>query len=393
MKGMHQHEELKKSLQTKIGEVFLTDVVLHQWVNNRDHYDRKVLFLPVEEVSFSLPTARKDKIGRPMVKTGFIDVVLFVGSGKSAAYHGDVFSIGVEIKSNLFDLMQDEKIPKYVGITDFCYLAVLEGLIDDALIKVKDMPGVGVLSLSTGHIVKQARRQNVPLMVRQQLLYRVLLGKASTFTISEESIGESFQVVQSFSEDDPKGSSDVTDNNSLTIKNNKTMSFVGNRTHEARLPRLELKNGKFSLWMGDGQPCQEFDYAEGQLTGIEIRKCQTRNGEMIYCEFKMINGEERFYISTLASSGVTADLVSRLKNVKDPANSMLRIDAWQNNRYTNVVMKENGLPIVHASLPRVVKIDRGFKMERDSSARDAAVMKIISEINAKLLPKSEGGQN
>ena len=381
---MHLHEELKKCFQTKIGEVFLTDVVLHQWVNNRDHYDRKVLFFPMEEVPFSLPTTRKDKKGRPMTKTGYIDVVLFVGSGKSAAYHGDVFSIGIEIKSNLFDLMQDEKIPQYIGKTDFCYLAVLDGLIHDALIKVEDMPGVGVLSLSTGHIVKLATRQEVPIMVRQQLLYRVLLGQASTFTISEESIGESFQVIQSFSEDDPKGSSDVTENNSLTIKNNKTMSFVGNRTREARQPRLELKNGKFSLWMGDGQPCQEFDYAEGQLTGIEIRKRETRNGEMTYCYFRMKNGDDRFYISTIASSSITADLVSRLKNVKDPINSMLRIDAWQNNRYTNVVMKENGKPIVHASIPRVQTIDRGFKVERDSSARDAAVMKIIEEINAQL---------
>jgi len=39
-------------------------------------------------------------------------------------------------------------------------------------------------------------------------------------------------------------------------------------------------------------------------------------------------------------------------------------------------------------LPRTQKIDRGFKVEIDSSKRDQAVMLMIDDINARL--KSEG---
>ncbi len=162
------------------------------------------------------------------------------------------------------------------------------------------------------------------------------------------------------------------------------MNFVGNRTPQVRAPRFELKNGKLTLWQGNDQPPQEYDYAEGRLTGIDVRHRQTANGELIYCDFHFVNGEEQFDISTIASSSVTADLVGRLYNVKDPLHSMVRIEAWRNNKFTNVAMKENGRPVVHAHLPRIQKIDRGFKIESDSSARDAAVMKMIEEINARL---------
>lgn len=388
---MCQHERLKDSIQSELSEIFLTDVILHQWKNEREWFERKVLYCPVEEMPVSTPTARIDKLGRPIISNRYIDVVFFVGSGKSAAYHGDVFTIAIEVKSNLYDLQRDEKMSQYVGKTDYCFLGVEDGLIEDALRKVEALPGVGVVSLSTGHIVRLADRQKVDPVMQLQLLHRLLFKQSpnpsKTFIISQESIGEAFQVVPSSFEDAPKGSSNNS-NLSLTFKTKTTMNFVGLRTPELRPVRLEPKNGKLVLWKGIDQAPELYDYAEGQLTGIELRRRATRNGEMVYADFHMRNGEELFDISTIASSCVTADLVSRLKNVKDPVNSVLRIDAWQNNRYTNVILRENGHPVAHASLPRVQKVDRGFKVELDSSARDAAVTAIIEELNSKLQPKS-----
>ena len=162
------------------------------------------------------------------------------------------------------------------------------------------------------------------------------------------------------------------------------MDFVGNRSSEARVPRLELKNGKFSIWQGATQPALEFDFAQGRLLGIDIRKRKTSSGEMTYCDFHFTHGEECFDISTIASSCVTADLVSRIANVKDIAHSELRIDAWRNDRFTNVQVKENGAPVPFTALPKVAKNDNGFKVVIDSSERDATVMRLIDEINAKI---------
>ncbi len=382
------HERFKSELQGPVGEVFLSDMIMNQGFPKNQYGDlreRTILYLSIEELSYSVPQEGYDKSGRALSKTCFFDVVFFVGYGKAAAYHCDVFSVGVEIKSNLFDLEQDLKIPCYLGKTDYFFLAVPDGLVKDALFKVCGLEGVGVFSLTTGHIIKLAAQQEVTANARSQLLYKTLFRNTSVkrYVISREHLGSSFQVVPSPTEEDPKGCSNLVEK-CLTIKSQSIMKFVGNRKPEVRIPRLELKNGKFSLWKGNDQTPEEFDYAEGKVLGIEIRHRNTKNGELAYCDFHMENGDERFDISTLASSCVAADLVAYLKNVQDPVNSLLRIDAWQNNRFTNVIMKENGRRVQRFQLPRVQKIERGFTRQIDSSERDAVVMSIIDEINAKL---------
>lgn len=162
------------------------------------------------------------------------------------------------------------------------------------------------------------------------------------------------------------------------------MSFIGIRKSEKQLVRLELRNGKFMIWKESNQPSEGFDYVVGRLVGIDVRRCSTSKGELVYCDFQMVNDDDRFVISTLVSSGITANLVSRLKCVKDPANSMLRIDAWANNIYTNIYLKENGIPVTRVILPRVEKVEHDLKVEIDSTKRDAAVMAIIEEIKGKL---------
>jgi len=162
------------------------------------------------------------------------------------------------------------------------------------------------------------------------------------------------------------------------------MNFAGNRTSETRTTRVELKNGKLCIWQGPTQPALEFDYVEGRLLGIEVRRRKTSNGEMTYVDFQFINDDEFFDVSTIASSSVAADLVGRLSNVKSPTESTIRIDAWKNDRYTNVHVKENGASVPFLRLPSVQKVDKGFKVELDSSERDAAVMSLIEKINSRI---------
>ena len=161
------------------------------------------------------------------------------------------------------------------------------------------------------------------------------------------------------------------------------MDFAGKRSEETRIPRFEVRNGKLCMWMGRDVPAQEYDYAIGRLTGISLRKKKTSNGELAYTDFHFSYGDQRFDISSLASSCVTADLVSRLTNVTD-LRSTIRIDVWPNDRYTNVNVRINDTSIPFAHLPRVKRIEHGFKIITDASERDAAVLGHIATINKRL---------
>lgn len=162
------------------------------------------------------------------------------------------------------------------------------------------------------------------------------------------------------------------------------MNFAGTRTTEQRAPRLELKNGKLSIWQGQGNAPLEYDFATGNLVGIDIRRRSTAKGDLTYADFHFTCNGERFDISTIASSSVTADLVGRLSNVKDLKNSLLRIDVWLKDRFTNLCLRENDTIVPFRQLPRVQRIDRGFKIELDSSERDNAVLQLIDEINRRI---------
>ena len=155
------HYQLKRELRGPVGEVFLSEMIRNQGFP-KDRYgeprERTILYLGMEELSYSVPREQYDRNGRVQSKTRFFDVVMFVGFGKAAAYHGDVFSVGVEIKSNLFDLERDMKMPYYLGKIDYFFLAVPDGLLKDAFFKVCGLEGVGVFSLTTGHIVKLATK-------------------------------------------------------------------------------------------------------------------------------------------------------------------------------------------------------------------------------------------
>ena len=161
------------------------------------------------------------------------------------------------------------------------------------------------------------------------------------------------------------------------------MNFADTRTPEQRATRLDLKNGKLSIWQGPDTAPLEFDYATGNLLGIDVRR-STVKGELTYADFHFACAGERFDISTIASSSVTADLVGRLSNVQNLKESVLRIDVWLKDRFTNICLRENDTIVPFRQLPRVQRVDRGFKIELDSSERDTVVLQLIDEINRKI---------
>ncbi len=169
--------------------------------------------------------------------------------------------------------------------------------------------------------------------------------------------------------------------------NTNNTNFAGTRDAANRSIRFDIRQGKLAQWMGQGQQSREFDYVQGYLTGISLRKHEMPTGEMTYLDVHFKNGEIRFDVSAIASGSVAAELISKLVNIRD-LRSMVRIDVWAKDRYTNSSVYENGEKLPFRMLPKVEKRQRGFSASYDTSERDAAVMAMIDELNARIAQAS-----
>ncbi len=165
--------------------------------------------------------------------------------------------------------------------------------------------------------------------------------------------------------------------------NSNNTNFAGTRDAANRVIRFDIRQGKLAQWMGLGQQRREYDYVQGHLTGISLRKHEMPSGEMTYLDLHFQNGETRFDVSALASGSVAAELISKLVNIRD-VKSLIRIDVWTKDRYTNSSVHENGEKLTFRMLPKVEKKQRGFSASFDTSERDAAVMSMIDELNGRI---------
>ena len=169
--------------------------------------------------------------------------------------------------------------------------------------------------------------------------------------------------------------------------NTNNTNFAGTRDAANRVIRFDIRQGKLAQWMGQGQQAREYDYVQGYLTGISLRKHEMPTGEMTYLDVHFKNGEIRFDVSAIASGSVAAELISKLVNVRD-CKSLVRIDVWTKDRYTNSSVYENGEKLPFRILPKVERKQRGFSTTYDTSERDAADMDMIDELNARIAQAS-----
>ena len=161
-----------------------------------------------------------------------------------------------------------------------------------------------------------------------------------------------------------------------------TTNFAGTRAAN-HVIRFDIRKGKLTQWMGLGQQRLEYDYVQGCLIGISLRKHEMPGGEMTYMDIHLQNGESRFDVSALASGSVAAELISKLVNVKD-LKSMVRIEVWAKDRYTNTSVYENGEKLPFRMLPKVERKQNGFSTSFDTSERDEVVMTMIDELNGRI---------
>lgn len=168
--------------------------------------------------------------------------------------------------------------------------------------------------------------------------------------------------------------------------------FAGTRGAASRTIHFDIRKGHFSQWMGRGQETRDYDYVQGRLIGIALRKRETPNGEMTCLDLRFRNGDVRFDVSAIASGSLPAELISKLVNIRD-LRSMVRIDVWQKGQYTNCVVRENGEKLPFSILPKVEKKQKGFTASFDTSERDEAVLKMIDNLNARIAQLSRADKN
>jgi hypothetical protein len=168
---------------------------------------------------------------------------------------------------------------------------------------------------------------------------------------------------------------------------NNNTNFAGTRDAANRIIHFDIRKGKLAQWMGPGRQRREYDFVQGCLTGVSLRKHEMPSGEMTYADIHFQNGDTRFVVSALASGSVAAELISKLVNIRD-FKSLVRIDVWQKEQFTNCTVYENGEKLPFRILPKVERKQRGFSSSFDTSERDAAVMSMIDELNARIAQAS-----
>lgn len=167
--------------------------------------------------------------------------------------------------------------------------------------------------------------------------------------------------------------------------------FGGNYNQNERVTRFIVKDGKFVHFVKEGEN-EQLDWLNGRLVEIKLREFQQDNITMTYCDtiFRLDDGQ-KFSVSTIASSSITADIISRLANVKN-YEDVLVLKTWMNDKYTNIAIREKktfdiaeeGEKLPFIKMPPVKKVTNGFNTSMDSSERDNKVKELIDQINAKL---------
>lgn len=153
-----------------------------------------------EEFRLRESTGEKTRIGLDKKLQVIPDVILFIKPGYRALNQGHCFTIALEIKEFKEDLMRDEKLWKYVGWTDFFFIAVPDDLTQYAFEKIVEVNNehpetlskIGVLGLETGELYSHPQRSEVSIekqnLVLQNAVYNYAFKDAKTIFFTPEEL-------------------------------------------------------------------------------------------------------------------------------------------------------------------------------------------------------------
>ena len=197
---MKAHAELKNLLKGKKIQAFVKDMCLHAYPWTERIPAQYLEYKIFEEFRLRESTSEKTRLGLDKKLQVIPDVILFVKPGYRALNQGHCFTIALEIKEFKDDLMRDEKIWKYVGWTDFFFIAVPDDLTQYAFEKIVEVNNeypetqskIGVLGLETGELYSHPQRSEVSIekqnLVLQNAVYNYAFKDAKTIFFTPEEL-------------------------------------------------------------------------------------------------------------------------------------------------------------------------------------------------------------
>ena len=195
---MKVHAELKNLLKGKKIQAFVKDMCLYAYPWTERIPVQYLEYKIFEEFRLREDTGEKTRLGLDKKLQVIPDVILFVKPGYRALNQGHCFTVALEIKEFKDDLMRDEKLWKYVGWTDFFFIAVPDDLTQYAFEKIVEVNNehpetlskIGVLGLETGELYSHPQRSEVSIdkqnLVLQNAVYNYAFKDAKTIIFKPE---------------------------------------------------------------------------------------------------------------------------------------------------------------------------------------------------------------
>lgn len=174
------HENLKQQLVSDAGKKFVIGLTsriyekkvvnIYRKIGNYDFINYRFF----EEVTVREYTGKKTRSGEDNPDHYRFDAVFFVEPGYSSLNQRHIYSIGVELKGEKYDLLNDDKMEHYLGYTDFFFIGVPVNLVSYALKRAEGNDYIGVFCVDDGKIWLLPSRQEPSYKNQRDLLTQIL---------------------------------------------------------------------------------------------------------------------------------------------------------------------------------------------------------------------------
>ena len=174
------HENLKQQLVSDAGKKFVIGLTsriyekkvvnIYRKIGNYDFINYRFF----EEVTVREYTGKKTRFGEDNPDHYRFDAVFFVEPGYNSLNQRHIYSIGVELKGEKYDLLNDDKMEHYLGYTDFFFIGVPVNLVSYALKRAEGNDYIGVFCVDDGKIWLLPSRQEPSYKNQRDLLTQIL---------------------------------------------------------------------------------------------------------------------------------------------------------------------------------------------------------------------------
>ena len=174
------HENLKQKLVSDAGKKFVIGLTsriyekkvvnIYRKIGNYDFINYRFF----EEVTVREYTGKKTRFGEDNPDHYRFDAVFFVEPGYNSLNQRHIYSIGVELKGEKYDLINDDKMEHYLGYTDFFFIGVPVNLVSYALKRAEGNDYIGVFCVDDGKIWLLPSRQEPSYKNQRDLLTQIL---------------------------------------------------------------------------------------------------------------------------------------------------------------------------------------------------------------------------